>query len=65
MTKRLYSTVLTCPRCQALDLRMAQGFYALSRADNKTAICSGCGVDEGLEVFLCGELQNVEWLECL
>ena len=57
--------VVICPRCQAFDLRMSQGFYALSRADNTTHICSSCGVDEGLEVFLCGELQSVEWLECL
>jgi hypothetical protein len=39
----------TCPRCNALyDGR----FPAISRADDVTAVCSECGVDEAFIQFL-------------
>jgi len=33
-----------CPRCG----KMSEDYPALSRADNKTEICSACGTDEAL-----------------
>ncbi len=37
-----------CPRCQELrDMT----YPALSRRDNKTAICSPCGVDEAIREY--------------
>ncbi len=36
-----------CPRCK----RRYSGYPAISRADNKTPICSDCGTAEALEVF--------------
>lgn len=36
-----------CPKCG----NYIQGHPALSRADNKTEICSNCGTLEALEVF--------------
>lgn len=36
-----------CPRCHE-DFT---GFPALSRTDNKTSICSDCGMQEGLNDF--------------
>ena len=36
-----------CPKCG----NFIQGHPALSRADNKTEICSNCGTLEALEVF--------------
>jgi predicted RNA-binding Zn-ribbon protein involved in translation (DUF1610 family) len=38
------ATPFTCPRCG----HYSQQFPALSRADNKTEICSACGTDEAL-----------------
>lgn len=41
----------TCPRCLgAIPTIMAVGMYpgALSRADNKTEICSDCGTEEAM-----------------
>ncbi len=35
-----------CPRCKEFLLRRVN---ALSRRDNKTEICSGCGTQEALE----------------
>lgn len=39
---------LLCPRCKTIIV----GPPALSRKDNKTEICSMCGVDEALEDFI-------------
>lgn len=44
----------TCPRC----LKDWTGFPALSRLDNKTAICSPCGVEEGLDDYFGQPLQQ-------
>jgi hypothetical protein len=46
-----------CPRCSGfIPSNERPGEYpgALSRADNKTEICSACGTDEGMEQFLDG-----------
>ena len=37
-----------CPRCE----RKYRGYPALSRKDNKTEICSDCGVAEALSDFI-------------
>ena len=37
-----------CPRCK----RKYRGYPALSRKDNKTEICSDCGVAEALSSFI-------------
>ena len=55
---------LLCPRC-ALNLiptNDAPGLYpgALSRADNKTEICSFCGYDEAVRQFFNHDLQPKE-----
>jgi RNA polymerase subunit RPABC4/transcription elongation factor Spt4 len=36
---------IICPRCQ----ETWTGFPALGRVDNKTEVCSPCGVQEGLD----------------
>ena len=46
-----------CPRCG----RVYSGFPALSRLDNKTEICSDCGLIEALEDFHYGGVSN--WKE--
>jgi ribosomal protein S27AE len=46
-----------CPRCgNWIPNNHEPGAYpgAISRVDNKTEICSGCGVDEALEQFSTG-----------
>jgi hypothetical protein len=53
-TARAYSM---CPRCLgAIPNAAHPGAYpgALSRTDNKTEICSDCGVKEALEHFSVG-----------
>lgn len=39
--------VVQCPRCGA----MMTGFPALSRRDNRTDICSECGILEAMEDY--------------
>lgn len=39
-----------CPRCEM----QLSTHPALSRADDRTAVCSICGVDEALEAFTAG-----------
>ena len=39
----------TCPRCKWNLLANNPARNALSRRDNKTYICSGCGMQEALE----------------
>lgn len=50
----------TCPRCGEVprldDQYFHRGFGALSRLDNKTYICSDCGVEEAMENFARNEL---------
>ena len=48
------TTEITCPRCLgAIPSILAPGMYigALSRADNKTEICSACGEEEAMDDF--------------
>lgn len=50
---------IICPRCEgAIPNNETPGAYpgALSRADNKTEICSACGTDEALRAFYTGGL---------
>lgn len=42
---QMSSPLFNCPRC----LKETDGFPALSRKDNKTNICSACGVLEAYE----------------
>lgn len=53
---------LICPRCEGfIPNNDTPGKYpgAISRLDNKTEICSGCGQDEALEDFYDGRV--VDW----
>lgn len=46
------NTNLLCPRCQHfIPDDVTPGAYpgAISRVDNKTEICSSCGLDEAIE----------------
>lgn len=54
-----------CPRCNELTLRSEEVENALSRRDNKTYICSGCGTEEafldaGLATYLEDEKGAVQ-----
>ena len=44
----------TCPRCGV----EYDGFPAMSRVDNKTDICSHCGVEESLQDYFGVTLIN-------
>ena len=37
-----------CPKCKSV----IAGYPAISRKDNKTLICSNCGISEALETFI-------------
>ena len=55
-----------CPRCQTdwIPNNAQPGKYpgAISRADNKTEICSACGEDEALKDYFDGGCEPVdEW----
>jgi len=39
---------MNCPRCNA---KIEKGMHALSRQDNKTKICSNCGIVEAFKDF--------------
>jgi predicted RNA-binding Zn-ribbon protein involved in translation (DUF1610 family) len=41
---------MNCPRCGA-ELREPLSSNALSRKDNKTYICSQCGIEEAMEDY--------------
>ena len=43
-----------CPRCN----RFTFDFPAISRRDNKTKICSGCGADEAIFDFRMSEAER-------
>ena len=43
-----------CPRCK----QIYTGFPALSRLDNKSRICSPCGMDEAMQNFAGEPLTN-------
>lgn len=54
-----------CPRCVEhnwIPSNEFPGLYpgAISRADNKTEICSSCGADEAMAWFATGTCQPVE-----
>lgn len=57
----------TCPRCGGgIPNDLDRGRYpgALSRLDNKTEICSDCGVQEALEDFSVGSpAPRSTWLK--
>lgn len=65
--KNYRETILayTCPRCLGgIPNNLERGAYpgALSRTDNKTEICSECGVAEALEDFCSsGHKPQTEW----
>lgn len=44
---------MICPRCQTQELPVDYP-SAISRYDNKTKICSNCGTDEALMMFVTG-----------
>jgi transcription elongation factor Elf1 len=46
-----------CPRCTNWCNMAAP---ALSRKDNKTAICSACGTDEAMREYL--QIPEKEWI---
>lgn len=51
----------TCPRCGGgIPNNVDRGKYpgALSRSDNRTEICSGCGTDEALTQIFGGDLTG-------
>ena len=48
--------VRVCPRCH----RKYVGYPALSREDNKTEICSECGIEEALECWFGGAIKKEE-----
>jgi len=43
--------LLQCPRCKQMSMHPEQVLNALSRRDNKTYICSPCGVGEAMVDF--------------
>lgn len=53
-----------CPRCKDnwIPCNERPGEYpgAISRADNKTEICSACGEDEALKDYFDGGCESVE-----
>ena len=57
--KRNKQTLSICPKCK----REILGYPALSRLDNKTEICSTCGMIEALEVYKNEQEQRAEQLQ--
>lgn len=56
----VWGKIENCPRCH----KKAYGYPALSRHDNKTYICSECGVAEAMEDFLGIEYPGEKyWVE--
>ena len=55
---------MLCPRCNSNQIpnNIAPGAYpgAISRVDNKTEICSDCGLNEALESFYNNSLTPME-----
>ena len=45
-----------CPQCKQVII----GYPAISRTDNKTEICSKCGIIEALEVFIKSQSKGDE-----
>jgi rubrerythrin len=49
-----------CPRCNVNELHEEDVMNSLSRRDNKTYICSECGVAEAMEDFIAGQKRRAE-----
>lgn len=52
---------IVCPRCLGfIPSNDAPGMYpgAISRADNKTEICSACGTDEAMQDYINGAVTS-------
>ena len=45
-----------CPRCNKIIV----GYPAISRVDNKTEICSNCGIVEALQIFIIADVKEVK-----
>ena len=41
-----------CPRCKKNELDPVLAMNVLSRLDNETYICSGCGSEEAFDAYL-------------
>lgn len=55
---------ITCPRCLGfIPSNEFPGMYpgAISRVDNKTEICSDCGVEEALLQYTGSDLFTAQW----
>jgi len=48
---------MKCPRCGVNELKPKLASNALSRKDNKTYICSDCGMQEALYVLQINQLH--------
>lgn len=51
-----------CPRCKTNFLRPVKATNALSRRDNKSYICSDCGIDEAMIDYFRGK-EDLSWLK--
>lgn len=65
----VYVSVQKCPHCgvESKDIKFCTRcgkyyteFPALSRVDNKTAICSPCGTEEAMQDFVGGPLSPLD-----
>lgn len=50
---------MKCPRCKNIIF----GYPAISRIDNKTEICSTCGLEEALESFISHTQRKIDKLK--
>lgn len=50
-----------CPRCGIITLNPRKTHNALSRLDNKTYICSICGMQEAVESIFNNLTPKSEW----
>ena len=50
-----------CPRCGINALKPVEVHNALSRVDNKTFICSDCGMQEAVECLFNNLTPKNEW----
>lgn len=49
-----FNKIKICPSCKKVII----GYPAISRRDNKTKICSNCGVKEALQTFF--KYENIK-----
>lgn len=45
-----------CPRCN----KLINDYPAISRIDNKTEICSKCGIIEALQIYIIADVKEVK-----